>query len=128
LSTLLRLFAPFLPYVTEEVWSWWQSGSVHRAPWPDASELRDAAADGNPLAYAMGAEVLSAARRAKTEAKRSLKWAVDAIDVADTAPRTEAFQSVLDDVREAANATSVSVTVGTEASVNVTLAADPDAV
>ena len=128
LSTLLRLFAPFLPFVTEEVWSWWQSGSVHRASWPDASELRDAAADGSPLAYAMGAEILSAARRAKTEAKRSLKWPVDAIDVSDTAPRTEAFQSVLDDVREAANATSVSVTVGAEASVNVTLAADPDAV
>jgi len=128
LSTLLRLFAPFLPFVTEEVWSWWQSGSVHRAPWPDASELRDAAADGSPLAYAMGAEILSAARRAKTEAKRSLKWPVDAIDVSDTAPRTEAFQSVLDDVREAANATSVSVTVGAEARVDVTLAADPDAV
>ena len=128
LSTLLRLFAPFLPFVTEEVWSWWQSGSVHRASWPDASELRDAAADGSPLAYAMGAEILSAARRAKTEAKRSLKWPVDAIDVSDTAPRTEAFQSVLDDVREAANATSVSVTVGAEASVNVTLAADPNAV
>jgi len=128
LSTLLRLFAPFLPFVTEEVWSWWQSGSVHRTSWPDASQLRDAAADGSPLAYAMGAEILSAARRAKTEAKRSLKWPVDAIDVSDTALRTEAFQSVLEDVREAANATSVSVTVGAEASVNVTLAADPDAV
>ena len=126
LSTLLRLFAPFLPFVTEEIWSWWQEGSVHTAPWPDASELRERAADGDPLAFAMGAEVLSAARRAKTEAKRSLKWPVELIAVADTGARAAALQSVVADVQEAANAESVTVDLAAESAVTVTLAAEPD--
>ena len=59
LSVLHRLFAPFLPFVTEEVWSWWQEGSVHVAPWPDTAEL-GTHAGGDTTVLSVAAEVLGA--------------------------------------------------------------------
>ena len=72
LSVLIRLFAPSLPFVTEEVWSWWQEGSVHHAPWPDVAEI-GAHADADQDVLTVAAEVLGAVRREKTSHKRSMR-------------------------------------------------------
>jgi valyl-tRNA synthetase len=88
---LLRLFAPFLPFVTEEVWRWFQPGSVHTSPWPSPDELSTPVAHGGGLAalevgrpggvFNGAAEVLSAIRREKTAAKRSMRTPVELVAI-----------------------------------------------
>ncbi|XVU24746.1 valine--tRNA ligase [Actinoplanes sp. CA-054009] len=73
LSVLLRLFAPFLPYVTEEVWSWWRYGSVHKATWPTTYELTRVAGEGDATLLDLAGDALRQVRRAKSDRKLSMK-------------------------------------------------------
>jgi valyl-tRNA synthetase len=128
LSTLLKLFAPFLPFVTDEVWSWWHDGSVHRSAWPESVTIRARAPEGtNPEVYPAAAATLAEIRRAKTEAKKSLRADVERIVVVDTAERIADFEPARLDVLEAGRVATAETRelVGDEpAVVEVTLAPD----
>ncbi|MEY3614284.1 MAG: valine--tRNA ligase, partial [Actinomycetota bacterium] len=69
LAILVRLFAPFIPFAAEEVWSWWQQGSVHLSPWPQTSEIRFE----NAALMQVASTALVQIRKSKSDAKLSMK-------------------------------------------------------
>jgi valyl-tRNA synthetase len=107
LRVFLRLFAPFLPFVTEEVWSWrfaatdGAAGSIHRAEWPTVAEM---AAVRDPAAlesFATAALVLGRIRGAKTRERKNLRWPVAKLRVWGPSEARRALEAVLPDVLRA---------------------------
>jgi valyl-tRNA synthetase len=123
LSVLLRLFAPFLPFVTEEVWRWFQAGSIHTAAWPTPQEL-DLAVERTEGVFDAASHVLGAIRREKTASKRSMRTPVELVVVSDQPHELDRIARAIGDIRDAGGAASIDLVEG-EASVMVTLA-EPD--
>jgi valyl-tRNA synthetase len=109
LAVQLRLFAPVLPFVTEEVWSWWQSGSVHRAPWPAAGELP---AGGNAAVVTAAAEALAGVRKAKSDAKQSMRADVQTAKVIAPEEQVPLVEAARSDLVDAGRIAELSVVAG----------------
>jgi valyl-tRNA synthetase len=103
LSTLQRLFAPHIPFATEEVWSWWQTGSIHRASWPIRTDLLGGTTNVESTEDLLDAvcNVLAVIRRTKTEAKVSQRAEVEHVLVSATAAQTAILQFGLVDLLNA---------------------------
>jgi valyl-tRNA synthetase len=104
LSVYLRLFAPFLPFVTEEVWSWWRDGSIHRAPWPRPEELTRLAGEVTPdehRKWDYAAVLLGEVRKRRSEAKQSMKVPIVRAVIADTSDNLAHLDAIEADLRSA---------------------------
>jgi valyl-tRNA synthetase len=101
LSVLLRLFAPFLPYATEEIWSWWRYGSVHRATWPTKYELTRVAPDGDATLLDLAGDALRQVRRAKSDRKLSMKADIPLAEALGPAAMLERLALVEADLKAA---------------------------
>jgi len=119
LHTVLRLFAPFIPFVTDEVWSWWQTGSVHSQPWP-ARDSTPAIGDADMLDPVC--EVLAAIRRTKTEARVSQKAAVSSLVVTAPAATQALVRAAEGDLCDAGSIEAVDYELGDTLTCAVTLA------
>ncbi|MEJ7833350.1 MAG: valine--tRNA ligase, partial [Nocardioides sp.] len=104
LQVQLRLLAPFLPYVTEEVWSWWQPGSIHLATWPEVAELGAAAASDAGAIDAVAA-VLIGIRGAKSQAKVSMRAELSRVEISGPEVLVLAAELASADLRAAGKVT-----------------------
>jgi valyl-tRNA synthetase len=121
LSVVLRLFAPFLPFVSEEAWSWWHDGSVHLAPWP----IQLGASSAGTAAYTNAIALLGDIRRAKSEAKVGPRAPVGTVAVAAPPEEVATLRLVQDDLRAAQNVAKLVLSESSERSVTVELASAP---
>ena len=125
LSTLQRLFAPLLPFATEEVWNWWQTGSVHQEQWPTSAELTASISTSPDEALLNSVcTTLAIIRRSKTEAKVSQRQGVDMASITASAEAARAITAGWVDIANAGSVAQweIAISENAEIAVVVTLA------
>ena len=126
LATLLRLFAPFLPFVTEEVWSWWKQGSIHHAPWPDAAEI-EALIDPSEsdAAFVRASEITALIRHKRSTMNLGFSVRVRAKDLMLTSTDRAVWPVIERDVLAGNNVVEATVQIVPAGALDVTLEAVP---
>lgn len=105
IDALVRLFAPFLAFTSEEVWSWYRPGSVHVSPWPTPGPYRQTAATGNQELLEATSAALIQLRRVKSEAKVSPRTPYLAVAVQADEGTAALLEQVAGDLKAAARVT-----------------------
>ena len=102
---LVRMMAPYVPYLTEEVWHWCYTDdpgmheSVHRSPWPTLDELAAVPEPAGPQTYEATIVVVEAVRKAKTDANLSMSAPVKSVSVTAKQPVLELLGATIEDIK-----------------------------
>jgi valyl-tRNA synthetase len=132
LSVLIRLFAPTLPFVCEDLWQRHfghedkSFRSVHKAPWPSAAELATIPEPVDASSYSTMRTVLEEVRRLKGARKLTLRHPLELLKVTVPSAPTDALRAALDDVRDATVAQELIIDHGPALSVEARLAPVPE--
>jgi len=125
LSILQRLLAPYLSFATEEAWSWWQHGSIHRATWPTIDEVQAAGAGPDDAAFEMARTIVSVVRRHKTDSAVSMRTPVKRLHITTPGGSHHTVGTVVDDLRTATSAAAIVIDDGPTLQVDVDLDTTP---
>ncbi|MDH5672158.1 MAG: valine--tRNA ligase [Myxococcales bacterium] len=103
LDILLRLFAPILPFITEEIWSWVFAAergqpSIHRAPWPTAADFEGIASPDEPKSFELAVTSQAAINKRKSDASVSVGRPIERLVLATHPETAAALAGVIDDV------------------------------
>ena len=119
LERVLRLFAPFLPYVTEEVYSWKflaesdsDLDSIHNAPWPRIDE--NFIDEESEKAGALAVKVISAVRGIKSREHVSQKHEVLSLGIPCLEEEKVLLEKVLDDIKRTVSVKEIEFLIGEE--------------
>jgi valyl-tRNA synthetase len=117
LHTQLRLLAPFIPFATEEAWSWWQDGSIHRSGWPEASELEGFTKGQASSMLKSASDALMGIRKAKSDQQLSMKAEITSLVIKAPAGKLEELKALEADLRAVGKIDSINFETGEEISI-----------
>jgi valyl-tRNA synthetase len=117
LHTQLRLLAPFIPFATEEAWSWWQEGSIHRSSWPVPSELEGFIQGQTASMLKTASEALMGVRKAKSDEQLSMKAEITSLVIKAPAGKLEELKALEADLRAVGKIDSITFEAGEEISI-----------
>jgi valyl-tRNA synthetase len=112
LHTQLRLLAPFIPFATEEAWSWWQEGSIHRTTWPLASELEGFTQGQSASMLKTASDALMGVRKAKSDQQLSMKAEITSLTISASEEKLQELKQLESDLRSVGKIEKISFVAG----------------